>query len=329
MKNDYLINEKRAGLIKIGDHELSVDKKLSGLEIKSYKSGFLPDFIKFKTVSKNGKELMHLKFQGGELDGIKVYDDKYVIPKQGVRVGNTAQQVIDKGIRFTLIHFGDREGLRCELAETKLISGNIQSLNNLQMFFDKKVYQNGTMRNIGANATLQSILIGDNFDIRVDTLTDTEKKKIRNQQHGKLIEGKYINKYYGIKMDVPSGWTYNENFGKIEDFINLCYLKNEKTTSIISLYLQENTNARDGKQYLGRFGLLSKIEQINDFQNGKLYRKLVISKNDIEHEVFYSIKINRNSILIKSKWISRTDLKEIEDVILTLRGIKAHNTLYK
>src|SRR5690554_972862 len=114
MKNDYWITEKRAGFIKIGDKESSVDKKLNGLEIKSYKSGFLPDFIKFKTVSQNGKDIMHLKFQGGVLDGIKIYDDKYVLPNQGIRVGNTAQQVIDKGIRFSLIHFGDREGLRCE-----------------------------------------------------------------------------------------------------------------------------------------------------------------------------------------------------------------------
>ena len=70
IKNDYWITEKRVGFIKIGDKESSVDKKLDGLEIKSYKSGFLPDFIKFKTVSQNGKEIMHLKFQGGVLDGM-------------------------------------------------------------------------------------------------------------------------------------------------------------------------------------------------------------------------------------------------------------------
>jgi hypothetical protein len=257
-----------------------------------------------------------------------IYDDKYVLPNHNIRIGNTAQEVIDRGIRFTQIDFGDREFIRCELAETKQITGKMQRMNNLQLFFDRKIYQRGSMRNVGANATLQSILIGDKFDIRLDTLTEAEKDELSNLQRGKFEEGRYVNKFYGIKMDVPSGWTYHETYWEEEDFVKLCCLNNEENTSIISLNLQENSNARDGEEFLDRLGYMPEIECVNDFQYGKLYRQLVISKNNIEHEVYYSININGNSLLLKGNWISHSDLKEIENVILTLRGIKAYNVRY-
>ena len=86
----------------------------------------------------------------------------------------------------------------------------------------------------------------------------------------------------------------------------------------MSLDLQERSVTRDGKQFLDRLGLQGKTEKIENYTYGNLYRKLVISKNDIEHEVYYSIVANGNSLLFKGKWMDQTELAEIENIVLSL-----------
>lgn len=304
-------------MVKIGKSEIAVENLYKDYDVKSYKSGFLPSFIKFKTVSDNGKDVMHLQFSGGKLDAIKVYDDRY-ITAQGIKIGNTAQEAIDKGVHISFINFGEREGLKCSLVEKNPITGKYKPLSNLQFFFSRRIYQNGASRNIGKNAKLKFFVIGDYFDIKMDTLTDEEKKTLRNHKRGEYASNQYVNKYYGIRMNVPTDWTYIDNYGTTEDFVNLLVLKNSRGVARLSLDLQERSAARDGKQFLDRLGLQGKIEQIESYTNGNLYRKLVISKNDIEHEVYYSIVTNGNSLLFKGKWMDQTELVEIENIVMSL-----------
>ncbi|TAJ07950.1 hypothetical protein DMA11_21890 [Marinilabiliaceae bacterium JC017] len=311
-ENDFIIDNERAGLLKLGQQETKVKELLSAYQIDSKYNGVYPQ-DKYVIVSDNNKTLMHLHLHNNILEAMKIFDRRYKTA-QGIKIGTSAQEVANREIYFHLIHFGDHEGLRCELLQ-KNILGKKKQLTNLQFYFSRRIYQDGAMRYIGKDAKLQSFLIGGDFNIKYEVKTAKERELLRLKKHGNVEDGYFINNYYNLKIKLPNNWSYHDTYMKTEDVVDIFLLKNNDSNARLSLSIIENTNGVSGKTILNDLGIPGKLELFDKREDYTIFRIMELSKNDHEHRVYYSATVKENSLLFVGKENTYIDLLEIEEII--------------
>jgi len=316
-ENDFIINDERVGNLKL---EMTTDQVLN--ELSNYKitrpHNLNSDKNTYLIVKDNEKVIMHLNFYSGALNGIKVYDKKYTT-SSGIRIGNTAQEAINKGISISFIHFGEDEGLRCELL-AKDVFKKWKRLSNLQFYFSRSVYHSGHSRNIGKNALLESFVLGNDFNINWEIKSDEEQKIIAKELWGELKQDIYTNKYFGIDFRIPNTWYATNYKTGTDDFYELFTIINDSTNCSLALSAQKRTIYKSAKEYLADIGLTGKLEPYLT-ANIKFYKFTEQRDNKKDKKVFFATIIKGNAIMFIGKYYSYDDYLEIEKIInsLTLR----------
>ncbi|UII19614.1 hypothetical protein [Fulvivirga ligni] len=316
-ENDYVITNTRAGLFKIGDDENQIDKLISNYDVETYLDGIAPRVYKYKVISNNSNELIHLKFIKGKLNAMKVYDKRYMT-KSGLGVGSSVQNVYDIGMSISYIQYQEKEGLRCYLNQLDSL-GSLKSIKGLEFYFERKVDFIGDRRDISKNAKLKFFSIGEYFDIEMDTLSLDQKRELNERKKGYIINNRYVNNYFNEELTVPESWIITEKFSSIDYNYTLVEIKNSVNDSRFLLDIRERDISPNGKYIISsvsaswgqRMGASSLVDmQLDD----KLYRSISISNN----LAYYATVKDGHGVVIRGNWVSEEDLKTIETIFLSL-----------
>lgn len=154
--NDFIITENRAGNVKLGDTEIKARKQLEGYKIEEVTNTYR-SIYKYLEVYDDNTKILELRFSGEALDAIKVYSKKYTT-ENGVKLGNTAQEVTDLGY-FVWGIVDLEDGFRAQI-RVKTFSGTIKEMEKVYFYFNKVMTRNGE---IGKNAQLKCIVLGYDF----------------------------------------------------------------------------------------------------------------------------------------------------------------------
>ena len=145
-ENDHMIKTNRVSIYDLENSETSILKRLKD---KEYKEAGGNDWLDKKRIEvyEEGEKTLTLLFYDNRLTGILVHSDKYYTP-EGVKVGDTAQEMVDKGYKIWSVTEGD-DALHV-----------LTSKKDMKFYFTKSI---SSYNEIGKNAQLKMICIGSDY----------------------------------------------------------------------------------------------------------------------------------------------------------------------
>lgn len=309
--DDKKITDKRVGNLKIGSGMSRVLSKLEMYNVKELQNISIPGLYKYYNIYDNNKLIFSLMFFQDKLWAIQVHDNTYYTSK-GVRIGNTAQEVINKGHKIWAIVTQTKNSLR---AQTEL--------DDVFFYFQKRVTKSGQ---IGKYARLQRITIGQLFDI----YSELEIANKKSENLSITNDGTFYSKKFDLELFLPNNWTNKTKESKIPSVTELLFIKDDnKEISLLVIAQKLSSKFSNGYDYLTKnkkhFPTLSNVSSNpvlianQEFYSGVMKAEI---NGRTQIQLHYCTINNDYAVIITGKYF----VKENEGRIRELIGkIKAHN----
>lgn len=313
--NDFIVTDKRAGLLKLGQKEKQVRKLFADHQIEEFTSN-VSDTEKFLTINTIDNTYLYpiqVYFRNGRVKGIKVFVGTYKT-KFGL-TPRTYFHVIKANWHFWYILNQSEKGIYREFKEEKgtLKMEGLKSYGPTPFFTVENKVHYIVRDEFYSWDIIESFLIGENFNFIEDTKSAEEKKQDQEKFKGKISDNEYKNDLLKLRFTIPEGWSLNENIIDFGLTAEILTLSSKNSNTVLNLTIQKETSRADFKQLHSKLESCCKPSYLKR-RDLSVYRGIY----SYDKKVYYTMVKNSVTFLFHGQFNSEEDLKVLDELMLAV-----------